>query len=148
MVPNTIRVPVASELVFPEGALFHSVEPVIDFDKRKSGEGDPQERDKETGLRVWEVKVTDLDPQAGKFGGSREFKVKITAEHQPVPPESQVPGYPAKVEFTDLVLTNWVDNRKCTGRAMPHRCGARQGWSVRASAMVPFGSTTSKKKSS
>lgn len=148
MVPNTIKVPVASEFVFPEGALFLSVEPVIDFDKRKSGSGDPQELDKETGLRLWAVKVTDMDPQAGKFGGSTEVKVKLVSEYQPLIPEAQVPGFPPKVEFTGLILTSWVDNRKCTGRSSPHRCYARQGWSISAGGMVAFGSTSSKKKSS
>jgi hypothetical protein len=148
MVPNTIKVPVASEFVFPEGALFLSVEPVIDFEKRKSGNGDPQELDKETGLRLWAVKVTDMDPQAGKFGGSTEVKVKLASEHHPLVPEAQVPGFPPKVEFTGMVLTSWVDNRKCTGRSSPHRCYARQGWSISASGMVAFGSTSSKKKSS
>lgn len=146
MVPSSIRVPVASELVFPEGAMFHSVEPVMDFEKRKAGDVDPQERDKETGMRLWAIKVIDLDPQAGKFSGSTEVKVKIAAEVQPVPPESQVPGYPPKVEFTGVVLTNWVDNRKCTGHRAPHRCGARQGWSVSAASMVAFGAGGKSKK--
>jgi len=147
MVPSGIKVPVASELVFEHGALFLSVEPVIDFDRRKSGAGDPQERDKATGLRLWEVKVTDLDPKAGKFG-TTEVKVKIASEYQPEVPEAQVPGFPPKVDFTDVVLVPWVDDRKCRpmeGRA--HRCGARQGWSIKASGMVAFGSVSSKKKS-
>jgi hypothetical protein len=146
LIPNTIKVPVASEFVFPQGALFLGVEPVIDFEKRKSGHGDPQELDKETGLRLWAVKVTDLDPQAGSFGGSTEVRVKLVSEHQPLVPEAQVPGFPPKVEFTGMVLTSWVDSRKCTGRSSPHRCYARQGWSISASGMVAFGTEPGRKK--
>lgn len=147
MIPNTLKVPVASEFAFAHGALVLGVEPIMDFEKRKAGAGDPQERDKDTGMPMWAVKVMDLDPDAGKFGGSTEVKVKIASEYQPVIPEAQVPGFPTKVEFTDVVVTSWVDNRKCTGRANPHRCGARQGWSVSASGMVAFGAAPAKKKS-
>ena len=48
-------------------------------------------------------------PGGGQFGGSTEVKVKIAAPHQPVLPPSAVPGYPPAVEFTDLVLTPYVD---------------------------------------
>ncbi len=42
MVPNTIKVPVPFDYVFPHGALCLGVEPVTDFDKR--GQGDDQAR--------------------------------------------------------------------------------------------------------
>jgi hypothetical protein len=42
-VPNTIKVPVPFEYVFPHGALCLGVQPVTDFDKR--GQGDDQARD-------------------------------------------------------------------------------------------------------
>jgi hypothetical protein len=127
MVPNSIRVPVSSELVFPLGAMFHSVEPVIDFEARKAGTADPQERDKHTGMRVWSVKVFDLDPEAGKFGGSAEMKVKIAADYQPVPPAAQVPGFPPKVAFTGMTVTPYVNSKN-----------GRLAWSVRADDMVAF----------
>jgi hypothetical protein len=57
-----------------------------DFEKR--GQGDDQLRDKETGERVWLVRLLDLDPEAGKFGAAKEFKVKVIAQQQPVPPTS------------------------------------------------------------
>jgi hypothetical protein len=67
-VPNGMKVPTPFEYVFPHGCLFLGVEPATDFDRR--GQGDDQRRDKETGERVWLVKVMDLDPEAGKFGAS------------------------------------------------------------------------------
>jgi hypothetical protein len=117
--------------VFPQGCLFLGVEPATDFDKR--GKGDDQVRDKETGERVWLVKVLDLDPEAGKFGGSKEIKVKVVAPVQPVPPASTVPGYPPAVEFTNLTLTPWVDSMRCKGTP---KCRARLAWSVRATEMT------------
>jgi len=133
MVPSMIKVPVPFEYVFPHGALCLGVEPVTDFDKR--GQGDDQARDKETGERLWVVKVLDLDPEAGRFGGSKEVKVKIAAPVQPVPPASKIPGYPPAVEFTDVVLTPYVDSQRCKGGAGVHKCRARQAWSIRAGAM-------------
>ena len=126
-VPNAIKVPVPFDYVFPNGALCLGVEPVMDFDKR--GQGDDQARDKDTGERLWVVKVLDLDPEAGKFGGSKEVKVKIAAPVQPVPPASAIPGYPPVVEFTDLTLTPYVDSQRCkgggesAGRVRRGRCG-------------------------
>jgi hypothetical protein len=74
---------------------------------------------------LWLVKVLDLDEAAGKFGGSKEVKVKIAAAQQPVPPTSTVPGYPPMVEFTELTLTPYVDGQRCKpGRV---RTSARRG---------------------
>jgi hypothetical protein len=131
-IPNGMKVPTGFEYAFPHGCLFLGVEPAIDFDKR--GQGDDQVRDKETGERVWLVKVMDLDPEAGKFGASKEVKVKVAAPQQPVPPTSAVPGYPPMVEFTDLTLTPYVDSQKCKGTGT--KCRARLAWSIRASAMT------------
>lgn len=130
MVPASVRIPVSSDYVFPHGALCLGVEPVRDFDAK--GE-DNQARDKESGLRLWSVRVLDLDPEAGRFGTPKEVRVKVAAEHQPVPPAPAVPGYPPMVEFEGVTLTPYVDSsRKCTDR-----CRARLAWSVRATAMVP-----------
>jgi hypothetical protein len=131
-VPNAMKVPVPMDFVFPHGCLFLGAEPATDFDKR--GQGDDQVRDKETGERVWLVKVLDLDPEAGKFGASKEVKVKVVAPHQPVPPAATVPGYPPMVEFTDITLTPYVDSQRCKGATA--KCRARLAWSVRATAMT------------
>jgi hypothetical protein len=53
------------------------------------------------------VKVLDLDPEAGKFGGSKEVRVKIAAPVQPVPPASKIPGYPPSVEFGVSARKPW-----------------------------------------
>lgn len=132
MIPNSIKVPVSWDYVAPQGALCLGVEPATDFDKR--GQGDDQLRDKESGERIWLVRVLDLDPEAGKFGGSKEFKVKVVAAQQPVPPASAVPGYPPMVEFTDVTLTPYVDSQRCKGTG--NKCRARQAWSVRAGGMT------------
>lgn len=128
MVPASVRIPVESAYVFPHGALCLGVEPVRDFEAK--GE-DKQARD--NGVRLWAVRVLDLDPEAGRFGGSKEVKVKIAAEVQPVPPESPYPGIPPMVEFTNVTLTPYVDSSRRCG----DRCRARLAWSVRAEAMVP-----------
>ena len=131
-VPITMKVPVPFEYVFPNGCLFLGVEPATDFDKR--GQGDDQVRDKETGERVWLVKVLDLDEAAGKFGGTKEVTIKVTAPHQPVPPTSAVPGYPPAVEFTGITLTPYTDSQRCTCAAA--KCRARLAWSIRATEMT------------
>ena len=125
MIPSGIKVPVASVLVFPVGAMFHSVEPLIDFEVKKSSVGDPQSIDKETGLRLWTVRVFDLDPEAGKFG-TPEVKVKIAAAHSPDVPAAQVPGYPPKVGFEGVKLVPYVNGKN------------RLAWSVRAERIVAF----------
>jgi hypothetical protein len=130
MVPMTMKVPVPFEYVFPHGALCLGVEPVRDFDAKG---GDDQARDKESGRRVWQVRVLDLDPEAGRFGASKEVKVKIPADHQPVPPESTMPGMPPLVEFTGVTLTPYVNSQK---RCSSERCRARLAWSVRAESMT------------
>lgn len=136
MIPSSIRVPVPGEYAFPKGALALGVEPLTDFDKR--GQRDDQARD-ENGVRLWVVRGMDLDEDAGKFGRSTEFKVKIAAEQQPVLPTSPVPGYPPVVEFTDLVVTPYADTNSCKGSRQPnqpHKCRARLAWSFRASAVI------------
>jgi hypothetical protein len=132
VIPNSIKVPVPWDYIAPHGALCLGVTPATDFDKR--GQADDQMRDKETGERIWVVKVLDLDPEAGKFGGSNEFKVKVIAPHQPVPPASTVPGYPPMVEFTGVTLTPYVDSQRCKGNGT--KCKARQAWSIRATEMT------------
>jgi hypothetical protein len=135
-IPNAMRVPVPWEYVAPHGALFLGVEPAIDFNRR--GQGDDQERDKETGERVWLIRALDLDPDAGKFGASKEFKIKLMAPVQPVPPASTVPGYPPMVDFTGVTIAPWADTQRCKApeQGRPHKCKARLGWSIRATGMT------------
>jgi len=134
VVPNSIKVPAAFEYVFPNGCLLVSVDKATDWDKRNTG--DDQARDKETGERVWIVTVMDLHNEEGGFRQSKEVKVKVLAPVQPVPPSPEFPGMPPLVAFTDMFLVPWVDSNKCTGTSSPHRCRARQGWSIKASGMV------------
>ncbi|MBN1173465.1 MAG: hypothetical protein JXA67_14935 [Micromonosporaceae bacterium] len=133
MIPNSIRIPVPFEYVFPNGALLLSVDKAIDFDRLR--DDDNQTRD-EHGERVWTVRVLDLDPQAGKFGRPVETRVKISAPHQPVPPAAAMPGYPPAVAFTDVMVTPYADTSGCKGGRTPHKCRARLAWSIRAGAMV------------
>lgn len=130
------RMRVPFDDVFPEGALMRGeVTAVEDFDliqaARAEGRepGDVQVRDKVTGERVWEVRVVDLDEDAGK--GQGEVTVKIAAEYQPVPPP-KVQGQKLRpVEFDNLTVTAWIDDR-----------GKRPkiGWSLRADGMRAPGS--------
>ncbi|GAA1836660.1 hypothetical protein GCM10009682_63060 [Luedemannella flava] len=126
MVPSSFKVPVPFGYAFPRGALGLSVDKKVDFSKR--GQADDQERDKDTGERVWVVEVMDLDPMAAKFRRDR-VKVKIIAPHQPVLPASKVPGYPPAIEFVGLVLVPWVDDSRCKGAG---DCKARMAFSMRA----------------
>ncbi|WP_328466314.1 hypothetical protein OHA21_45930 [Actinoplanes sp. NBC_00393] len=132
MVPLTLKVPVPFDYVFPAGVLCLGVEAAVDFDRRH--DPDNQVRDKETGERVWVVRVMDLDPAAGKFGRSTEVKVKIVAPQIPVPPASAVPGYPPAIEFDGLTLTPYVDSQRCKGAGA---CKARMAYSLRATAILP-----------
>ena len=133
MIKGSFRVPVPFDYVFPYGALCLDVSAVTNFDAPADA-GDRQARDKDSGERMWQVTVLDLDPDAAKLG-RQQVKVKITAPHQPVPPAAMVPGYPAAVSFTGLTVTPWTDNSKCRGGS--ERCGARMGYSLRADDMIP-----------
>src|SRR4051812_11121381 len=84
------RMRVRFEDVFPEGVgMRGTVTAVEDFDMIQAAKaegrepGDVQVRDKESGLRVWEVRVVDYDEEAPKNQG--EVTVKIAADVQPVP---------------------------------------------------------------
>lgn len=132
VVPGSLKIPMPFEYAFPHGALFRGVQPATDFDKRGKTQDD-QLRDKETGERVWTVTLLDLDPQAARFGRDL-VKVKIVAPHQPVPPESAVPGYPPAVELEGLVLVPWVDDSKCRAGG---QCRARLAYSMRATGLRP-----------
>jgi hypothetical protein len=133
VVPNSIKIPVPFEYVFPNGALYLGVDKLVDFDRLS--EQDNQARD-ERGERIWVVKVMDLDPEAGKYGRSTEVKVKVAASVAPVPPAPAIPGYPPAVAFTDVTVTPYNDANSCKGERRPHKCRARLAWSIRAGALV------------
>ncbi len=94
--------------VFPLGAFVLGVEPAMAF-SADAGAPKMQERDKETGQLVWVVRALDANEEAARFGA--EFKVKISADHQPVPPE-KLPGFPfAPVEFEGMTITPYANNK-------------------------------------
>jgi hypothetical protein len=94
--------------VFPLGAFVLSVEASMAFSADSSAPKQ-QERDKETGQLVWIVRALDANEEAARFGA--EFKVKITADHQPVPPP-KVAGFPfSPVEFEGLTITPYANNK-------------------------------------
>ena len=118
------RIPVAFGDVFPNGAYVLGVEPSNDFEKMRAGAPDPQELDKDTGLRIWAVRIMDADPTAR----TAELKVKIAAEVAPVPPDP-IPGTPFRpVELAGVLVIPWVD----TNGSRP-----RQMFALRASGMRP-----------
>ena len=102
------RINTRHEDVFTEPVLLLSVDPVEDFDKKRAGSSDPQDRDKNTGLRLWSVSVLDPTAQQGK----REIKVKIAADVQPVPPN----GLMAPVEFEGLQVIPYLDSNRVKPR--------------------------------
>jgi hypothetical protein len=94
--------------VFPLGAFVLGVEPAMAFSV-DAGAPKMQERDKETGQLVWVVRALDANEEAARFGA--EFKVKVSADHQPVPPE-KLPGFPfAPVEFEGMTITPYANNK-------------------------------------
>jgi hypothetical protein len=102
------RINVRHEDVFTQPILLLSVDPVEDFDKKRAGVEDPQERDRTTGMRLWSASV--LDPTAPQ--GRREIKVKIAADVQPVPPH----GLMAPVEFDGLQVIPYLDSNRAKPR--------------------------------
>ncbi len=114
------RINVRHEDVFTQPVLLLSVDPVEDFDRKRAGEGDPQDRDKTTGLRLWSVSVLDPTAQQGK----REVKVKIAADVQPVPAN----GLMAPVEFEGLQVIPYLDSNRAKPRvAIAYRAAGFRG---------------------
>jgi hypothetical protein len=97
--------------LFPHGAYALAADALNDFDKVQAGVEDPQQRDKETGERIWVVRVIDNDPEAR----SNELKVKVVAPVMPVLPEPIAGTNFRPVEFDGLTVTPWVEETK-TGR--------------------------------
>jgi len=124
------RFPIAHGLAFPNGAFLRGfVEPVADFQAEQRPDGSrPQQRDKETGLPLWQCTVIDADDDAGR----REIgvSVKFAAEVQPVPPRntSSMPWTP--VEFVGLTALPYIDDNGTRPRI---------AWSFRAQGFATPG---------
>jgi hypothetical protein len=102
------RIPVHHETAFPHGCYATGdVSPVPLFDNGKNT--GRQETDPQNGLLVWAVAVLDGDPELN--AKAKSFQVKISAPHQPVLPDSPVPGLPViPIAFDGLTVTPYVDN--------------------------------------
>lgn len=92
--------------LFPYGVgVVSEVTPLADFDK-STREHRVQAIDADTGMPMWVVEVMDFDPAAR----DRMFKVKIAAEHQPVPPDA-VAGTPVRPVVLDgLTVTPYLND--------------------------------------
>ena len=100
------RFPVGMTEVFPHGCCLvpDSITEAQDYDE-KTKKRTPS-IDKVTGKRVWQCRVSDLDPDLA--GRARETVVKILADRDPVPPTRQ----PFElVEFDGLQVTPYVTDR-------------------------------------
>jgi hypothetical protein len=114
------RINVRHEDVFSVPVLLLGVEPINDFEKVKASVPDPQDRDRDTGMRLWAVSI--LDPSARQ--GQREIKVKIAADHQPVPPN----GAMQPVEFDGLQVIPYLDANRARPRvAIAYRAAGFRG---------------------
>ena len=108
---------------FPHGLFAVAVGGQLDFEKMQAKAEDAQARDKESGERVWVVRVIDNDPEAR----TNEFKVKIIGPHCPTLPEA-LPGTNFRpVVFRNMTVTPYVEETK-TGRS-------RVAYSLRATAV-------------
>ena len=103
---NGSRFPVSMHDVFPHGCCLvpDSITEAQDYDE-KTKKRTPSV-DKVTGKRVWQCRVSDLDPDLA--GRARETVVKILADREPTPPTRQ----PFElVEFDGLTVTPYVTDR-------------------------------------
>ena len=101
-----LRLPVSLAVVFPHGCCLvpDSIAEGMDYDE-KTKRRTPS-IDRVTGRRVFQCRVSDLDPELA--GRSRETVVKILADREPQPPTRQ-PFEP--VEFDGLQVTPYVTDR-------------------------------------
>src|SRR5262245_51387750 len=121
------------------------IEAATDFDLRGKVQ-DAQARDKDTGQRIWVLTVIDMDQMydpdddSPGFRRSAELKVRVISGQRPSPPPAQVPGFGPVIEFEGLTLTPYADTTRCSGPkdGRPHRCGARQAYSLRATGIRAF----------
>lgn len=129
MIRNGARFPVAMADAFPAGCALvpESIAEAQDYDEATRTRSPAF--DKLTGKKVWQVRVSDLDPELA--GRSRETGVKILADREPAPPT----GQPFElVEFDGLTVTPYVDTGRCQGKG---KCAARMAFSLRASGIKP-----------
>jgi hypothetical protein len=92
-------------------------------------------------LTVFDMdQMFDPDAEPSGFRRSAELKVRVVSAQRPTPPQAQVPGFGPVIEFEGLTLTPYADTTKCSGPrdGRPHRCGARQAYSLRATGIRPF----------
>jgi hypothetical protein len=122
-----LRLPVGMSDVFPHGChlLPESIAEAMDYDEATKTRRPAI--DKVTGQRVWQCRVSDMDPALE--GRSREVVVKILSDQRPVAPGR---GLFEPVEFDGLVVTPYVDNGRCQGKG---RCTARMAYSLRATGV-------------
>jgi hypothetical protein len=131
------RVHVEFDEMFANGAFLMGITALRDF-ALSTKDREVQQRDLDTGELLWIAECIDGDMDAR---GDKQFKVKIAAAVQPVPPPA-APGTPFRpVEFEGLRVTAWIDNSRCTA-AKPgerHQCRARQAVSYSATGLrAPF----------
>lgn len=121
---------------FPFGAgVVSKVIPANDFEA-STKERPVQARD-DSGRLLWTVEVLDFDPDARE----RTVKVKIAADHQPVPPALTDGQFVRPVVLENLMVTPWINDNgmrpkiaysfRCTGLADAR---PRSGSSVAAKA--------------
>ena len=120
MIRNGARFPVAMADAFPAGCALvpDSIAEAQDYDEVTRTRSPAF--DKVTGKKVWQVRVSDLDPELA--GRSREVGVKILADREPAPPT----GHPFElVEFENLTVTPYVTDK------------GRMAYSLRATGLKP-----------
>jgi hypothetical protein len=121
------RFSIQHETAFPKGAFLRGeVEPVADFQAEQLPDGSrPQQRDKESGLPLWQCTVIDMDEDAGRkdIGVS----VKFVASKMPEVPKNNTPFPWTPVRFEGLTALPYVDD---SGNR------ARIAWSFRAERMA------------
>lgn len=124
------RFMVEFDTVFPDGVFILGVEPSQEFQEDRNAPK-RQERDRETNQLVWVVRALDANEEAARFGA--EFKIKIAAPQQPVPP-AKTPGFPyAPAVFDGLTVTPYANSK------------GRIAYSFRAAAMrAPGGTKTAR----
>jgi len=103
---NGSRFAVGMHDVFPFGChlLPDSIAEAMDYDEKTKTRRPAV--DKVTGKRVWQCRVSDMDPDLE--GRSREVVVKILADAKPVPPTR---GLFEPVEFDGLLVTPYVTDK-------------------------------------
>jgi hypothetical protein len=88
-----------------------------------------QERDKVTGLPLWQFELMDADPEARR--DVRTFRVKLASAVQPVLPEP-IPGTPIRpVVLEGLTVSAWLEKDPLTRKPI-----AKIAYMVRATGVA------------